>query len=164
MVCRNHPGIGRMVLAKMLRKSSIVSPIMCELIGQHLGWVVDPGLLRTPIAAECGSGLSAAKLLEVTRLDCHRGVLNHQLPWKTDRKRVAVEAELRYAALDYEGFYSLLASKRIDVLSIPQRDWFVEAAKLAETEGRMTSFQLQAILVELRKRRQVAKRWPKHSL
>ncbi|AVQ00318.1 hypothetical protein C7S18_23765 (plasmid) [Ahniella affigens] len=159
-----HPGIGGKTVSKMVGRTGFVSPIMCELISRHTGWVVAESLLDDLNCEDDGPQLSANSLLQLMRLANHRANVHVGMPPRMVRSRISVPAGIRYAAHDFDHLIALVVKGEVDVLDDAQREWLKQAVTSGLSERTLSEAEAKEILVEVRKRRQVARRWPDKAL
>lgn len=115
------PGLGVKTMARLMKPDAIVSPILCELVAQHTGWFLDPGLLHSP--ERSADGRQAQDLLSWLRLAHHCAADVAPLPPRTRVLELAVPAELRYATRSFERIQTAIASHELDARVSAHREW-----------------------------------------
>lgn len=116
-----YPGLGVKTMARLMKPDAIVSPIQCELVAQHTGWFLDPGLLHSPDRS--ADGRQAQDLLSWLRLAHHCESTVAPLPPRTRVLELAVPAELRYADRSFERLQAAIVRHELDARVSAHREW-----------------------------------------
>lgn len=160
--CHAHNGLGLKTLARLLRDGEIVSPLFCELVARHTGWmlpeaVVNAGIEASDIASTTppnypdgvvalprpsqSPALCANDLLRLMRLNRHCADWSADLPKRTTAVMVAVAPDIRFSEHDFDSLQTWIMSGRVSPSVKFQHDWLQDTIRQQHQAGRMTAEQ-----------------------
>lgn len=160
--CHAHNGLGLKTLARLLRDGEIVSPLFCELVARHTGWmlpeaVVNAGIEAGDIASTTppnypdgvvalprpsqSPALCANDLLRLMRLNRHRADWSADLPKRTTAVMVAVAPDIRFSEHDFDSLQTWIMNGRVSPSVKFQHDWLQDTIRQQHQAGRMTAEQ-----------------------